>query len=252
MDIVLEQANGSEFPTDPSQQQASQMLLSTAELLHATDMESLTAELRQLRQRRKDLVSIRRRNAYRIGEDNLRDLLQDFGMRVCTIGFAGGFTGTLDRSYQQVVDDTRRAIESAAKLGARGVVVVTGSRGLHTYNHAVRTIQDGLHDCLDDALRHRIDMLVPLNPIFGHKKDVFVARGCKPLDWIENFESHRIRGLMVMRGSKPWNRMPDCWKRCLRAGGVLRASRRCRITLGRHVISRRIVNQLTDVAIPVS
>lgn len=252
MDIVLEQANGDEFPTDRNQQKNSQLLLSTSELLNASDLESLTAELRQLRQRRKNLVSIRRRNAYRIGEDNLRDLLQDFGMRVCTVGFAGGFTGTLDRTYRQAVDDTRRAIECTAKLGARGVVVVTGSRGFHTYNHSERTIRDGLHDCLDDALRHRIDMVVPLNAIFGHKKDVFVVRDQNPLDWVDSFDSHRIRALMVMRGSKPWGRMPACWQRCLRSGGILRASRRCRITLGRHTISRRIVNQLSDVSIPVS
>ena len=160
----------------------SPLLVNTAELLNATDREGLIAELRQLKQRRITAVSFRRQNAMRIGTPFLRDALNDFGMKVCLIGFAGGFTGTLGRSYEQCVTDTRLALEYATKMGARGVVVVPGARGLHTYNHAERTIRDGLNDCLDDALRLRIDMLLPVNGIFGHKNDVFCPDSCSLLD----------------------------------------------------------------------
>lgn len=252
MDIVLERSSGSEFLVSHQTTDKSPLLVSTAELLTATDKEGLIAELRQLRQRRITAVSFRRQHAMRIGSAFLRDALEDYGMKVCLIGFAGGFTGTLGRTYEQAVTDTRLALQYATDMGARGVVVVPGSRGFHTYNHAERTIRDGLNDCLDDALRLRIDMLLPINGIFGHRNDVFLPDSCSVLDWVESLDCHRIKSLMVLRGRHPWKRLPDCWERCLRSGGALRASRRCRITVGRHNLTSRIVSQLKDVVVPVS
>ena len=252
MDVVLEQETVSEFQVAaPGLNSHLPLLVSTAELLQASDFLELVAEVRQLQQRRIRMVSIRRQNALRIGPDKLQAVLEDSGLKVCTVGFAGGFTGTLGRSYRQAVDDTRRALEFAAQLQARAVVVVPGSRGLHTYNHAERTIRDGLYDCLDDALRLRIDMQVPLNAVFGTGKDIFHPQQESYLDWIDDFGSHRIKAMMMLRGRTPWKKLPDSWQRCLRNGGVLRATQRCRITLGRHGITSHILSRLTNSAVPV-
>ena len=123
---------------------------------------------------------------------------------------------------------------------------------MHTYNHAERIIRDGLNDCLDDALRYRIDMVIPLNAVFGHGRDIFVPQNQSVLDWIESMGTHRIKPMMMMRGSKPWKRLPDSWQRCLLSGGVLRASQRCCDTVGPQNITRHILAGLSDTSIPVS
>lgn len=250
MDVVLERASANS--AIHSYDQSSPVLLNTAEILLASDFSELVAEVRQLQRRRVQMVSIRRQRAMRIGAAVLQEVLEDSGMQVCTVGFAGGFTGSLDRTWKQAVDDTRRALEFAARLKARGVVVLPGCRGLHTYNHAERTIRDGFESCLDDALRLRIDMLVPLNSVLGSSRDVFRPRENKCLDWIESYASHRIKAMMVMRGGSPWERLPGCWQRCLNNGGALRISGRTRRLLGRHDIIREILASMQNAAVPVS
>ncbi len=253
MDVVLERqtiSSGLKSARTNASTKVSNLLVN-AELLQASDFSELVAEVRQLQRRRIRVVSIRRQRALQIGPQRLQAVLEDAGLQVCTVGFAGGFTGTLERNFKQAVDDTRLALQFAAELNARAVLVVPGSRGLHTYRHAERTIREGLFDCLDDALRLRIDMVVPLNGVFGTGKDVFVPQNKTPLEWIEQFGSHRIKSMMMLRGPNPWNRLPGCWQTCLNNGGVLRASRRCRVTLGSHNIAKYILSHVSDTAVPV-
>lgn len=248
MDVVLEHSNTCFLGSADD----SKVLLNTAEILLARDHAELLAEVKTLQRRRVRIVSIRRQRALRIGPTRLKHVLQDHGLEVCTIGFAGGFTGTVGRSYRQAVDDTRRALDYAAELNARAVVVVPGAKGLHTYSHAEATIRHGLEDCLDDALRLRVDMLLPLNSVLGNGRDVFQPRDQTMLDWVEAFDCHRIKSLMVLRGISPWERLPDCWRRCLTSGGALRISGRTRQTLGRHAIVSELLSQLDNAAVPVS
>ncbi len=226
-------------------------LLDTAELLQASDYSELVAEVRQLQRRQIRMVSIRRQRARRIGVETLREVLEDADMKVCTLGYAGGFTGALNRGYQQAIDDTRRALEFAARLNARAVGVLPGARGLHIYKHVESIVRDGLEACLDDALRFRIDMLLPLNTFVGNNEDVFVPRDRHMLDWIDTLGSHRIRGMMMLRGRNPWKNLPDSWERCLRDGGMLRMAGRCRTTLGSHAVIRHILSRLDGAAVPV-
>lgn len=243
MDVVLEQNSANPLAAQKN------VIVNTAELLQARDFPELVSEARQLTRRRVNLVSIRRQRAMRIGLDRLKTVLDDCGIGVCTVGFAGGFTGSLSCSYKDAVDDARRALDLAAELHAQALIIVPGSQELHTYNHAQSVVRDGLYDCLDDALRLRINMLLPLNAIFGNRKDVFHPRDETPLDWVDTFASHRIRPMMTLRGGLPWNGLPDCWKRCLNDGGLLRISARCRSMLGGHNVLAEIQSQLTNAAL---
>lgn len=225
--------------------------LHQAELLQARDFDELVAEVRQLRQRRVRMVSIRRQRAHRIGRHRLKMILEDAGLSVCTVGFAGGFTGTLNRGFDQAVSDTRRAIEFAAELNARAVVVIPGSRGRHVYNHAERLVRDGIEGCLDDALRLRVDMLIPLTTVLGNRKDVFQARCDSLLDWIRGFGCHRVQAMMMLRRRSPLKGLPASWQQCLRNGGALRIGKRCRTTIGSHNVVAEILDGLQNVAVPV-
>ena len=214
--------------------------VATSELLLAQDFDELVAEVRQLTLRGVRQVSIRRQRARRIGTANLKMVLDDAGLKVCTVGFAGGFTGTLGRSYRQAVDDARRALDFGAELRARAIVVVPGSRGRHIYNHAERVVRDGINDCIDDALRLRVDMPIPLTTVLGTHQDVFRPRHETLLDWIGSFECHRVQAMMMLRRRSPLQGLPACWKRCLTEGGALRIGHRCRKTIGSQAVIAQI------------
>lgn len=242
MDVVLK-SNGDSASTVTSSVLSD---VEIAEPLMAQTYSELLTETDSLQRRRIRRVSVRRQQIFRIGEERMCEVLTDRGIAVSTLNFAGGFTGTIGHSFAQAVCDTRRALETAARFSAAAIVVVPGSRGLHTYQHAEQTIREGLNACLDDALRLRINMLVPLNSVLGHRRDVFQPRNESRLDWVRSFNSHRIRGLMVLRGKSPWDRLPDCWVRCLDSGGCLRISRRCRVTLGLNNLLNQMLAQLNS------
>ena len=251
MDVVLKRKPFGVSSVNGSASLSTPRVLSTAEQLLASDLSELIAEVRQLRQRRVTHVSVRRQRALRIGPATLRDVLDDYDLNVCTVGFAGGFTGSLNRTYRQAVEDTRRALEFAASLDARAVAVLPGCRGLHTWNHAARTVKEGVEDCLDDALRFRIDMLLPANTFLGQGKDVYQPQNGGVLDWVDSFNSHRVRGMMMLRGRRPLHGLPEDWQRCLLNGGLLRVAGRAKSVLGSEGVVDQIARKLDDVAIPV-
>jgi len=222
MDVFLQrQPNGScSAPVSASH------LHQSAEL-RATDTTQLVSEVQRLKCANIRLVSVRRQRVLQLGKQELLHVLAANGMGIGTIGYAGGFTGTLGPGYEAAVADTQRALHLAAELGAKSLVVVPGCRGQLTWNHAGKTIQAGLERCLDDALRFRIDMHVALNPLLGSGRDVYHPQEQRPLDWIHNMDSHRIRALMVLRGLEYQDQLPDCWRYNMLAGGILRLSRRC-------------------------
>jgi len=243
MDVLLQrQPNG----TLSCPRSSDQILLS--EPLRSHSFAELGEEIRKLKNGGIELISVRRQQVLRLGRERLQHMLCLSGIQVGAVGYAGGFTGTLGPGFEQAVSDTRRAIELAAELNAKAVVVLPGARGLHTWNHAGRTIRHGLERCLDDALRFRVDIQIPLNSVIGRCNDVFEPQSMSPLDWISEFDSHRIKGMMVLRGRSPWFKLPDCWKRCFLNGGMLRLSRRCREQEGRQKVISHIIRQLSQTS----
>jgi hypothetical protein len=217
--------------------------------LHARTLLELTTEVTDLHKRRVRLVNVRRQQVMRLGEQSLLHVLSDNGLQVGTVGYAGGFTGSLGRSYEESVQDTYRALEMAAALSARSLVIVPGSQQKHIHSHASKTITAGLDRCLDDALRFRIDLQISLSNIIRDRDDVFVPIGQSPLQWIEDMDSHRIKGMMVLRGASPWKDMPDSWRRCLLSGGILRLSRSCCQLVGARQVMDHIIQGLSDAPV---
>lgn len=171
-------------------------------------------------------MAIRRQQVLRLGEHVLHDVLADAGISVSCVGFAGGFTGALGMSYEKAIDDVYRAADLAAELGARFLVVVPGEQGLHTYNHAERTVRSGLREALSHVGQRRLRLLVPNNTVLGCLRDVFRTRECQ-LNWIERLGSELIRPLIVVRGQAIACRLPRGWRESLATGGCLRVCHRC-------------------------
>jgi hypothetical protein len=220
--------------------------LHQSETLKAQSPQELEDEVAHLRKRHVRMVSVRRQQVLRLGQENLQQCLAANEIQVGSIGYAGGFTGSLGRGYELAVSDTLRALQQATELKAKSLVILPGCRARLTYNHASKTVLAGLERCLDDALRFRITMHVALNTVLGGCKDVFSPVDQLPLEWISDMDSHRIQGRMVVRGPESWAGLPDCWRTCLLSGGVLRFSRRYRELEGTRTIISRVLRQLNQ------
>lgn len=83
-------------------------------------------------------IGVWRQKLSDFGEDKGIELIRDQGLRVSSLLWAGGFTGSEGRTHDESIEDAQDAIRLAAQLGADCLVIYTGPRGGHTFNHARR------------------------------------------------------------------------------------------------------------------
>ncbi|MGA2031567.1 MAG: sugar phosphate isomerase/epimerase family protein [Thermoguttaceae bacterium] len=72
------------------------------------------------------------------------ELLAEHGLKASHVLWAGGFTGNEGRSYRESLEDAAEAVRMTAALKAGCLVVYSGARAGHTFNHARRLIQGAL------------------------------------------------------------------------------------------------------------
>ena len=79
--------------------------------------------------------------------------------------WAGGFTGSDGRSYRESVEDAAEALRTAAALGTGCLVVYSGARAGHTFNHARRLLCGALQGTDSPGGRTGVTMaLEPMHP----------------------------------------------------------------------------------------
>lgn len=93
---------------------------------------------------RYDAIGVWRQKIADFGEDKGCELVRDHQILVSSLHWAGGFTGSDGRTFQESVADARDAVQLAADLSAACLVVYTGGRGGHTHNHARRLMTTAL------------------------------------------------------------------------------------------------------------
>jgi sugar phosphate isomerase/epimerase len=98
-----------------------------------------------------DAVSVWRQKLSDYGEEKGIELLQEAGLKVASMLWAGGFTGSDGRSYKESVADAREAVRVAAALRAGCLVLYSGGRGGHTINHAKRLLRNAINELLPSA-----------------------------------------------------------------------------------------------------
>ena len=102
------------------------------------------------------------------GEERAIELLRETSLEVSTVSWIGGFTGTNGHGFHDSIWDARQAIRFAGEVGAECVVVLSGSRGSHTLNHARRLLLEALRELADDAAAADVDLaLQPMHPMFA-------------------------------------------------------------------------------------
>lgn len=94
------------------------------------------------------------------GECKAVELLEEVGMSVSSLHWAGGFTGTDGRTYRESLLDGLEAIELAAELKANCLVILTGSRGIHTRSHCRRLVSDAIRELAEAAFAHNLKLAI--------------------------------------------------------------------------------------------
>jgi len=98
-----------------------------------------------------DAIGVWRPKVSDFGELRAVELLQESGLSVSNLLWAGGFTGSDGRGFSESVEDAKEAILLARDLQTDCLVVYSGSRSGHTRNHARRLTRQALSELLPVA-----------------------------------------------------------------------------------------------------
>lgn len=107
-----------------------------------------------------DAIGVWRPKLEEYGIEKGIELLSDSGLRVSSLGWAGGFTGSDGRSFNESVHDALDAIDLAAQLDAECLVVVVGDRNGHTNRHVRRVLLQALTELTEAASALHIDIAI--------------------------------------------------------------------------------------------
>jgi len=99
------------------------------------------------------------------GESKGIELLTETGLRVSHLFWGGGFTGSDGRTFRVSVEDAAEALRTAAALGTETLLVYSGARAGHTYNHARRLFKDALAELAPLAAELKVVLAIePMHP----------------------------------------------------------------------------------------
>ncbi len=123
------------------------------------------------------------------GIDRAVELFAESEMQVTSLSWAGGFTGSDGRAYQDAVADAINAVHDAAILQAETLIVLAGGRNNHIRNHARRTLCEALREVSSVAEDFGVRLSVePIHPGCGEEWS-FVNDLRSTLDIIETVAS---------------------------------------------------------------
>ena len=126
------------------------------------------------------------------GLDRAIELLAETQLRVTSLSWAGGFTGSDGRAYEDAVADALGAVRDAANLRAETLIVLAGGRNNHIRNHARRTLCEALKDIAATAEEFGVRLsLEPIHPGCGDEWS-FVNDLRSTLDIIEAVDTAQI------------------------------------------------------------
>jgi len=130
------------------------------------------------------------------GLDRTVELLAEHSLAVTSLSWAGGFTGSDGRAFDEAVADALAAIGDAATLHADTLIVLAGGRNNHIRNHARRTLCEALKRIAGTAEEYGVTIsLEPIHPGCGEEWS-FVNDLRSTLDIIDAVDSPRL-GLVL-------------------------------------------------------
>lgn len=138
-------------------------------------------------------IGVWRQKLSDFGEERGIELLLEKGLKVSSLLWAGGFTGSEGKTYRESVDDAREAIRQAAAMQAQCLIVYSGPRAGHTHNHARRLMRNALQELV--PLAEDLDVSLALEPMHaGCAADwTFLTGLDETLQLLSDFASPRLK-----------------------------------------------------------
>ncbi len=122
-----------------------------------------------------DTISVWRDKLSDYSVDYVTTLFSDLDLNVACVHWAGGFTGSDGKSYDEGIQDATEAIRQTAQLGSQNLIVHSGARGLHTGSHANRLFRSALKSLIPTAQDYGVQLLTsPIPSVTG--KDWTILR----------------------------------------------------------------------------
>jgi sugar phosphate isomerase/epimerase len=127
------------------------------------------------------------------GREKGGKLLDEHHLQVSHVLWAGGFTGSDGRSFQESLEDAQEAIRTTAALKASTLVVYSGARSGHTHSHARRLLFEALKRLVPEANELGVNLAFePMHP--GCAADwTFLTSLDDVLGVIDKFSSPRVK-----------------------------------------------------------
>ena len=140
------------------------------------------------------------------GEERGAELLAESGLAVSSLQWAGGFTGSEGRSHDDSLHDARAAIHTAELLSAGCLIVHSGARGSHTFNHARRLFHQALDRLL--PLAEERGVVLAIEPTSGDCGGDFTFLHCldETQELVAKYDS---RYLKIALDTYHWAHDPD-------------------------------------------
>jgi sugar phosphate isomerase/epimerase len=128
-----------------------------------------------------------------VGDAHGAAVLDEAGLAASSLQWAGGFTGSDGRSFEESLADARQAIGTALALRAGCLIIHSGARGVHTYNHARRLLRLALDKLL--PLAEERGVALAIEPMNADCSADFTFLNCldETLDLINRYDSFALR-----------------------------------------------------------
>jgi sugar phosphate isomerase/epimerase len=153
-----------------------------------------------------------------VGLEKAARVVRDAGLRVSSLCRGGFLTGPGPDERQRAINDNRRAIDEAATLGTKFLVMVVGGLpdGSRDLAGARERMADGIAELAPYAGERGVQLaLEPMHPIFCADRGVLSTLG-QALDIAERFPADQV-GVVVDAFHVWWD--PDALAQIARAAG---------------------------------
>lgn len=150
------------------------------------------------------------------GLANSKQVIRDAGLTVSSLCRGGWFPASTKAERQARIDDNRRAIEEAAELGTKTLVLVCGPSPDRDIAAARAMVAEAIAVLLPDALASGIRLgIEPLHPMFAGDRSVIVTLG-EANRLVEHFQSEAL-GVIIDAYHVWWD--PEVSSQLQRAAG---------------------------------
>lgn len=122
------------------------------------------------------------------GEEKGAELLAERGIKVSNLLWAGGFTGSDGRSFNESVTDAMEALRLAALLKCRSLVVYSGPKAGHTHSHARRLLSEALTRLAPLAEEFGVDLAIEPMHLCCANEWTFLTDLYETLDFLAGFD----------------------------------------------------------------